>query len=102
MNRPIAAQPSAPLAVSPAADARIVRIETIALKVKLERDAIGSNLKFTHRCTIVTRVHTDAGVIAECFNGNDDELQAAIIRVTAEGMAPKLVGRRCMCSGAAR
>jgi len=96
MNRPISAQPSAPFAVSPAADARIARIETIPLKVKLERDAIGSNLKFTHRCTIVTRVHTDAGVIGECFNGNDDELQAAIIRVIAEEMAPKLVGRRVM------
>jgi len=96
MNRPVAHQSSALLAVSHAADARIVRIETIPLKVKLERDAVGSNLKFTHRHAIVTRVYTDAGVIGECFNGNDDDLQAAIVRVIADEMAPKLIGRRVM------
>lgn len=96
MNRPVTDQFSASLAVSHASDARIVRIETIPLKVKLERDAVGSNLKFTHRHTIITRVHTDAGVIGECFNGNDDDLQAAVIRVIADEMAPKLIGRRVM------
>jgi D-galactarolactone cycloisomerase len=96
MNRPVATQSSAPLAVSQAADARIVRIETIPLKVKLDRAAVGSNLKFTHRCAIVTRVHTDAGIVGECFNGGDDDLQAAIVRVIADEMSPKLVGRRVM------
>ena len=53
------------------AHAKIVRIETIPLRVKLDRAATGSTLKLTHRCTIVTRIHTDAGVIGECFSGND-------------------------------
>lgn len=75
-------------------DARITKIETIPLKVKLEREATGSTLKLTHRCTIVTRVHTDAGIIGECFNGNDDELQPAIIRMIQEEMQPLLVGMR--------
>jgi D-arabinonate dehydratase len=92
MNGPVSAQ--AVQASSGAADARIVRIEAIPLKVKLERDAVGSNLKFTHRHTIVTRIHTDAGVIGECFNGNDDELQAPIVRMIVEDMAPKLIGHR--------
>ena len=96
MNRPISAQMSAPSAVAGAADARILRIEAIALKVKLDRTAVGSNLKFTHRCAIVTRITTDAGVVGECFNGNDDELQGAIMRVIAEEMTPKLIGRRVM------
>jgi D-arabinonate dehydratase len=96
MNKPVAKDLSAHSALAGAADVRIVRIETIPLKVKLERDAVGSNLKFTHRHAIVTRVHTDAGVVGECFNGNDDELQGAIIRVIAEEMAPKLVGRRVL------
>ena len=96
MNRPISAQMSAPSAVAGAADARIQRIETIPLKVKLDRTAVGSNLKFTHRCAIVTRITTDAGVIGECFNGNDDELQGAIMRVIAEEMTPNLIGRRVM------
>lgn len=73
--------------------ARITRIETIPLKVRLDRVAAGSTLKLTHRCTIVTRVHTDSGVVGECFNGNDDELQPAIIRMIHDEMEPLLVGR---------
>ncbi len=96
MNRPIPAQVSKPSAVAGAADARILRIETIPLKVKLDRTVIGSNLKFTHRCAIVTRITTDAGVVGECFNGSDDELQGAIMRVIADEMTPKLIGRRVM------
>src|SRR5215212_5262856 len=87
MNRPISNQVSAPSALAGAAD---VRIETVPLKVRLDRTAVGANLKFTHRCAIVTRVYTDAGVIGECFNGGDDELQGAIMRVIADEMTPKL------------
>ena len=62
--------------------------------MRLDRPAVGANLKFTHRCAIVTRVYTDAGVIGECFNGGDDELQGAIMRVIADEMTPKLIGRK--------
>ncbi|MBN9408710.1 MAG: mandelate racemase/muconate lactonizing enzyme family protein [Burkholderiales bacterium] len=72
---------------------RITRIETLPLKVKLERVAAGSTLKLTHRCTIVTRIHTDAGIVGECFNGNDDELQPAVMRLIHDEMAPLLVGQ---------
>lgn len=72
---------------------RITRIETIPLKVKLDRVAAGSTLKLTHRCTIVTRIHTDGGVIGECFNGNDDELQPAVRRLIHDELEPLLVGQ---------
>jgi D-arabinonate dehydratase len=78
---------------TPLGEARITGIETIPLKVKLERVAAGSTLKLTHRCTIVTRIRTDAGVTGECFNGNDDELQPAIMAMIEHEMAPLLVGR---------
>jgi len=78
---------------APLLDARIERIETIPLKIKLDRPAAGSTLKLTHRCTIITRVHTDAGIVGECFNGNDDELQASVMRCIQEELAPLLIGR---------
>lgn len=78
----------------PLLNAQITRIETIPLKVKMERVATGSTLKLSHRCTILTRIHTDAGVIGECFNGNDDALQAAVIHMIEEEMAPRLIGHR--------
>ena len=68
---------------------RILRIETIPLRVKLDRPATGSTLRLTHRATIVTRVHTDAGLVGECFNGNDDELQGQIIRMIHDEMEPR-------------
>src|SRR5262249_31554817 len=76
--------------------ARITRIETIPLRVKLERPATGSTVRLTHRSTIITRVHTDAGVVGERFNGNDDQLQCAIIRMSHEEMAPRLLGQPAM------
>ncbi len=73
-------------------NAKITRIETIPLKVKMEKVATGSTLKLSHRCTILTRIHTDAGVIGECFNGNDDALQASVIQMIQQEMAPMLIG----------
>jgi D-galactarolactone cycloisomerase len=73
--------------------ARILRIETIPLRIELDRPAAGSTLRLTHRATIVTRVHTDTGLVGECFNGNDDELQGPIIRMIHDEMEPRLVGR---------
>ena len=86
MNKPFTNQISAPTALPGAADVRIARIETIPLKVRLDRTANASNLSISHRCTIVTRIHTDAGVIGQCFNGNDDELQGDIIKGLEELM----------------
>ncbi len=76
-----------------AIDARITRIETIPLKVPMERVASGATLKLTHRCTIITRVHTDQGVTGACFNANDDDLQAAVVKMIHEEMSPRLVGK---------
>jgi D-arabinonate dehydratase len=89
-QRPLpAAPPARPL---PVTDARIERIETIPLKVRLDRPAAGATLKLTHRCTILTRVHTNVGVVGECFNGNDDEIQGAIIRLIHDELEPRLKG----------
>lgn len=71
----------------------ITRIETIPLRVPLERSADGAGLNLTHRCTIVTRIHTDAGLVGECFLGNDDELQDSIISLIHRELAPLVLGR---------
>ena len=80
-------------------EARITGVETIPLRVELERPVSGATLKLTHRCAVVTRVHTDAGVVGECFNGNDDVLQPEILRLIHEEMAPLLKGQRVAAIG---
>ena len=76
------------------ANARIERIETIPLRVAMEREASGSTLTLTHRCTIVTRIFTDIGVVGECFNGNDDDIQASIIKLIHAELEPRIKGMR--------
>ena len=60
--------------------AKITRIEAIPLRTPLSKTVAGSTLKLTHRSAIFTRVYTDQGIVGECYNGNDDELQGAIIK----------------------
>ncbi|MEQ9812282.1 MAG: mandelate racemase/muconate lactonizing enzyme family protein [Azospirillaceae bacterium] len=72
---------------------RIERIETIPLRMPLPRTFKGSNYFMTHRCTILTRVYTDAGIVGEAYNGDEDESQAAILAIIHDEIAPRLVGR---------
>lgn len=71
----------------------ITRVETIPLRVPLARSADGAGLSLSHRCAIVTRIHTDSDVVGECFLGNDDELQGPIISLIHKELAPLLLGR---------
>ena len=72
---------------------RIESIETIALRAPLKRVFRGSHYQMTHRCTIITRVRTVEGVVGECYNGDEDQTQAAVVRIIEEELAPLLRGK---------
>lgn len=74
--------------------AKITQIEAIPLRTPLSKTAAGSTLKLTHRSAIFTRVYTDQGIVGECYNGNDDELQGAIIKMMHDEMAPLIKGQK--------
>jgi L-alanine-DL-glutamate epimerase-like enolase superfamily enzyme len=44
------------------------------------------------RCTIITRVVTEGGVIGEAYNGDEDETQATILRIIHDELAPAVMG----------
>lgn len=69
----------------------IDRIEFIPIIMPLPRVFSGSNYYMSHRCTILTRLYTDAGVIGECYNGDEFEGQKAVLEIL-EKIAPKLIG----------
>jgi len=71
---------------------KIVRVETIPLRMPLPRIFRGSNYQMSHRCTIITRIHTDAGIVGECYNGDEEAGQREIVRIIEEEIAPRLVG----------
>lgn len=78
--------------VAAAGPMRITRIETIPLRMPLARTFRGSNYFMTHRCTILTRVYTDAGIVGESYNGDEEDGQAVVLRIIGEEIAPRLVG----------
>lgn len=71
---------------------RIERIETVALCVPLDKTYSGSKYRMTHRSTIITRVHTSAGITGEAYAGDEDAGLVDIDRIVHTEIAPKLIG----------
>lgn len=77
-------------------DLRIEKIETVAVRVPLDKLYRGSHYQMSNRCTIITRVVTDAGITGEAYNGDADEEQGTIVRIIHRELAPIVVGRDAM------
>jgi D-galactarolactone cycloisomerase len=67
-------------------------IETVPIRVPLARTFSGSYYRMTHRSTIVTRVHTEEGVVGEAYAGDEDADLLEIERIIGEEIAPLLIG----------
>ena len=70
----------------------IRRIETVPIRVPLGRTYRGSYYEMTHRSTIVTRVHTDEGIVGEAYAGDEDAGLLEIDAIIHAEIAPKLIG----------
>jgi L-alanine-DL-glutamate epimerase-like enolase superfamily enzyme len=70
----------------------IRRIETTPIRVPLRRVYRGSGYEMSHRSTIVTRLHTDEGVVGEAYAGDEDTGLAEIERIILREIAPGLEG----------
>jgi L-alanine-DL-glutamate epimerase-like enolase superfamily enzyme len=71
---------------------QITRIEVIPLARKLQDAFEGGTYRIVNRNTLVTRVHTDAGIVGEAFGGDEDMWQAEVVSVIRDRFAPLLVG----------
>ncbi|HKP18566.1 MAG TPA: mandelate racemase/muconate lactonizing enzyme family protein [Gaiellaceae bacterium] len=67
-------------------------IETIPIRVPLGRTYSGSYYRMTHRSTIVTRVHTETGIVGEAYAGDEDADLLEIDRIIHEEIEPRLTG----------
>lgn len=70
----------------------ITRIETTPIRVPLGRVYRGSHYQMTHRSTIVTRVHTEEGIVGEAYAGDEDAGLLEIDAIIHDEIAPRLVG----------
>jgi len=74
----------------------IERVETVALRVPLQKRYSGSAYSMVNRCTIITRLYTRDGVVGEVYTGDTDTEQDVIVRIIHEELAPALLGRSAM------
>ena len=81
-----------PIAPAGAIPLRLERIETIPIRVPLDRTYQGSAYKMTHRSTLVVRLHTSGGEIGEAYVGDEDEALTKIDRILHEEIAPRVLG----------
>ncbi|HET9665659.1 MAG TPA: hypothetical protein VFP09_02840, partial [Desertimonas sp.] len=70
----------------------IERIELVAIRVPLDRTYRGSKYRMTHRSTIITRVHTAAGIVGEAYAGDEDAGLEEIAGIIRDEIAPHLIG----------
>jgi D-galactarolactone cycloisomerase len=74
----------------------IERIETIPLRVPLEHLYKGSYYKMRNRCTIITTVYTDDGVVGTAYNADTDEQQDDVLAIIHNELVPAVVGMDLM------
>jgi L-alanine-DL-glutamate epimerase-like enolase superfamily enzyme len=71
---------------------RIESIEAVAIEIPLRRNFGGSTYAVLKRCTIVTRLRTDSGLVSEVYNGDNREHGAELVRLILETLAPRVIG----------
>lgn len=72
---------------------RIKDIEVIPIQVELPRVFKGSHYQMGKRCTLITRVFTDCGIVGEAYNGDTEDGQDEIVNVIRNELVPALLGR---------
>ena len=71
---------------------RIQDVEALAIEIPLSRNFGGSTYHVLTRCTVVTRMRTDEGLVSEVYNGDNRERGGEIVRLIHEELAPLLRG----------
>ena len=70
----------------------IQRVETIPVRIPLKQLFEGSYYRMRNRCTIITKLYTDDGVVGTAYNGDTDDEQDLILKIIADEIVPRVVG----------
>ena len=85
--------PAQPVEALALPDLTIEQIETVLVRVPLDRVYRGSHYQMTHRSTIITRVVTASGIVGEAYAGDEDAGLAEIDGIIHGEIAPVLAGQ---------
>ena len=75
---------------------RVQSIETIPIEVPLTKDFGGSTYHVLKRCTIITRMRTDEGLVSEVYNGDNRDHVVDIINIIQHELAPLIIGEELL------
>jgi D-galactarolactone cycloisomerase len=71
---------------------RIDSVDAIPIEIPLTKNFGGSTYTVLTRCTVVTRVRTDEGLVSEVYNGDNREHGRLIARLIRDTLAPLVQG----------
>jgi D-arabinonate dehydratase len=71
---------------------KIKQVEAIAVSIPLTKVFSGSSYKVASRATVITRIHTEDGLVSEVYNGDDRVNGTAICNIIEKEMGPVLIG----------
>src|SRR5258706_11242274 len=71
---------------------RLASVEAIPIEIPLRRNFGGSTYTVLKRCTIITRLRTDEGLVSEVYNGDNREYGPEIARLIREELFPLVRG----------
>src|SRR3989442_2268861 len=67
---------------------RIDSVEAIPIEIPLKKNFGGSTSSVLTRCTVITRMRTEDGLVSEVYNGDNREHGREIVRLIHETLAP--------------
>ena len=71
---------------------RIHSIEAIPIEIPLKKNFGGSTYSVLTRCTVITRMRTDGGLVSEVYNGDNREHGRQIVRLIRDTLTPLVRG----------
>jgi L-alanine-DL-glutamate epimerase-like enolase superfamily enzyme len=71
---------------------RIVAVENIPIEIPLKKNFGGSTYNVLKRCTVITRIATDEGLVSEVYNGDNRDHSRTIIEIIQKELAPLILG----------
>lgn len=71
---------------------KIEKVTVIAVEIPLSRNFGGSRYTVTKRCTIITRMETDTGLISEIYNGDNRDHMREVVDIIEQELVPMVIG----------
>ncbi len=71
---------------------KITGLDVIAVEIPLTRTFGGSRYSVASRCTVITRMETDTGLVSEVYNGDNRSHLREITSIISDELAPLVIG----------